>query len=49
MADLFFLLLTAAFFALSVGYVKLCDKIIGPDATQASGSERDLERDGVKA
>ena len=31
MADLVFLGLTAAFFALCVGYVSLCDRILGPD------------------
>jgi hypothetical protein len=48
-ADILFLLITAAFFAVSVGYVKLCDKIIGPDATRDSGGERELEREAVKA
>ena len=31
MADLLFLGITVAFFALAVAYVRLCDRIIGPD------------------
>jgi hypothetical protein len=31
MADLVFLLLALAFFALCAGYVQLCDRILGPD------------------
>ena len=31
MADLLFVLIGVAFFALCVGYVRLCDRIIGPD------------------
>jgi hypothetical protein len=32
MADVLFLLITAAFFLLAVGAVRLCDRIIGTDA-----------------
>jgi len=32
MADLLFIMITVAFFAITVGFVQLCDKIIGPDA-----------------
>jgi hypothetical protein len=32
-ADLLFVLITIAFFALCVGYVKVCDRIIGPDSS----------------
>jgi hypothetical protein len=32
MADLLYLLITVAFFAAAVGFVRLCDKVIGPDA-----------------
>ena len=38
MADLVFLGLTAAFFALCVGYVSLCDRILGPDPEMPSAS-----------
>ena len=31
MADLVFIIIVAAFFALCVGYVRLCDRIIGAD------------------
>lgn len=34
MADLLFLLITVAFFAIAVGFVRICDRIIGPDAEQ---------------
>ncbi len=48
MADVLFLLITAAFFAAAVGFVRVCDKVIGPDADHpdAEGSgdpELDLE------
>jgi hypothetical protein len=48
MADLLFMLITAAFFALSVAYVKLCDRIIGPDPVPGSGGERSLEHEVLK-
>ena len=31
MADLLFIAITIAFFALAAGFVKICDHIIGPD------------------
>ena len=31
MADLVFILITFAFFAVCVAYVQVCDRIIGPD------------------
>jgi hypothetical protein len=34
MADLLFVVITIAFFILCVGYVQLCDRIIGPDPRQ---------------
>lgn len=34
MADVIFLLITVAFFALCVGFVRVCDRIIGPDDEQ---------------
>ena len=47
MADLWVLLLIVAFFALCVGFVRGCDRIIGADADElASPSpEADTERD----
>jgi len=32
MADVLFLLITVAFFAMAAGFVRLCDKVIGPDS-----------------
>lgn len=32
MADLLFLLVTVAFFAVTTGFVHVCDRIIGPDS-----------------
>lgn len=31
MADLLFLLVTVAFFAVTAGFVSVCDRVIGPD------------------
>lgn len=31
MGDILFIAITIAFFALATGFVKLCDRIIGPD------------------
>jgi hypothetical protein len=31
-ADLVFIVIVVAFFVLCVGYVRLCDRIIGPDS-----------------
>jgi hypothetical protein len=31
-ADLLFIAITIAFFALAAGFVKICDHIIGPDS-----------------
>jgi hypothetical protein len=53
MADLLFVVITIAFFVLCVGYVHVCDRIIGPDPrlpdTEAEGrpdEERELAREG---
>lgn len=32
MADFLFLFVTVSFFALTAGYVRVCDRIIGPDS-----------------
>ena len=37
MADLLFTAITAGFFALAVAAVRLCDRIIGPDAEHLEG------------
>ena len=36
MQDLLFILITVAFFAIAVGFVRLCERIIGPDAEPTS-------------
>jgi hypothetical protein len=40
MADLVFLGLTAAFFAVCVAYVSLCDRILGPDGELPAANEQ---------
>ena len=35
MVDLVFIVIVVAFFVLCVGYVRLCDRIIGPDSPGA--------------
>jgi len=55
MADLLFVVITIAFFVLCVGYVHVCDRIIGPDPRQPddtdtesrSDQERELAREGL--
>jgi hypothetical protein len=49
MADVWVVLLIVAFFALCVGLVRGCDRIIGPDDAElaASTSEADTERERV--
>lgn len=32
MQDVLFILITVAFFSIAVGFVRLCERIIGPDA-----------------
>ena len=39
MADVLFIVIVVAFFALCVGYVRVCDRIIGPDAPEVSTAE----------
>jgi hypothetical protein len=47
-ADLLFVIITIAFFVLCVGYVRVCDRIIGPDAaTSTSAAPDERERDEV--
>ena len=49
MADVWVLLLIVAFFALCVGLVRGCDRIIGPDVDELAvpPAEADTERDPV--
>jgi hypothetical protein len=50
-ADVVFLLIIVAFFTLAIAYVKLCDRIIGPDASPAaprSSRGAPLEREAVE-
>ena len=53
MADLVFIAIVVAFFALCVGYVRVCDRIIGPDPriertdeAETEGADRELEMTG---
>jgi len=47
-ADLLFVVITVAFFAICVAYVQVCDRIIGPDpATPPSEQREDAERQEV--
>jgi hypothetical protein len=50
-ADLLFVVITVAFFVLCIGYVKVCDRIIGPDPSPESAGERELvsDTDAVRA
>ena len=50
MADLVFIAIVVAFFALCVGYVRVCDRIIGPDQSTerpvhspSDDADRDVE------
>jgi hypothetical protein len=49
-ADLLFVIITIAFFVVCVGYVRVCDRIIGPDpAASAPGAPQQPEREEVNA
>ncbi len=39
MADVLFIAITVAFFAIAVAFVQLCDKIIGPDSEHGDLTE----------
>jgi hypothetical protein len=41
LVDLVFLVIVVAFFALCIGYVRLCDRIIGPDPYPTSTAVAD--------
>jgi hypothetical protein len=48
-ADVLFVVITVAFFVLCVGYVKVCDRIIGPDPAAPSEAAEETEREKVPA
>ena len=48
MADLLFVVITIAFFVLCVAYVRVCDRIIGPDpATPPAEPRQEADRQEV--
>ncbi len=55
MADLLFVVITIVFFVVCVGYVHVCDRIIGPDPRLPEdvegrpGEERELVNDVVES
>jgi hypothetical protein len=46
-ADLLFAVSTLAFFAICVAYVRVCDRIIGPDPAPPTTEARDDGREAV--
>ena len=42
MADLLFVVITIAFFVVCVGYVHVCDRIIGPDPRTVADDASDV-------
>jgi hypothetical protein len=48
-ADVLFVVITIAFFVLCVGYVRVCDRIIGPDPVPPRAPAEDDEREAVTA
>jgi hypothetical protein len=48
-ADLLFMVITIAFFAVCVAYVRLCDRIIGPDPAPSARPAGDVEGEAVSA
>jgi hypothetical protein len=49
-ADLVFVIITIAFFVLCVGYVRVCDRIIGPDpAASSQAAPQEPAREDVSA
>jgi hypothetical protein len=49
-ADLLFVIITIAFFVVCVGYVRVCDRIIGPDpATTTPAAPQESQREEVDA
>jgi hypothetical protein len=41
--DLLFVVITIVFFVVCVGYVRLCDRIIGPDPAVAGSADQESE------
>jgi hypothetical protein len=48
-ADLLFVVITIAFFVLCIAYVRVCDRIIGPDPAPTPALAEDAEREAVRA
>ena len=51
MADVLYVIITVAFFALAAGFVRVCDRIIGPDPAAVDagdGAAAPIERVGVE-
>ena len=49
MADLLFIAITIAFFVVCVGYVRVCDRIIGPDPAMETDDVDAGQREEVDA
>ena len=50
MADLLFVVVIVAFFALMVAFVRVCERIVGPDETPGAGVPADAtDLEGVPA
>ena len=41
LVDLLFVVIVVAFFLVCIGYIRLCDRIIGPDPQQVSTAVED--------
>jgi hypothetical protein len=48
-ADVLFVAITIAFFVLCVAYVRVCDRIIGPDPAPTRTQAEEDEREAVRA
>jgi hypothetical protein len=48
LVDLVFLLIVVVFFVVCVGYVRLCDRIIGPDPHPASTAVGDDRQEATR-
>lgn len=49
MADLLFVVITVAFFLVCVAYVRVCDRIIGPDPAPTPAPPEESDREAVTA
>ena len=51
MADIIYVTVTVAFFALAAGFVRVCDRIIGPDpapTSEPAGTDRPIETGDIE-